>query len=115
MQQIQRSQATVFTNGATCKGVEYSFGDKDMNIALVTVDGRYPESGYVMNEVCKEMAYIVSGTGKLCGADGNELLVVAGDSVFVKPGEKYFWEGEALTMVMPCTPAFYPEQHKKIA
>jgi mannose-6-phosphate isomerase-like protein (cupin superfamily) len=114
MQRIQKSGATKFTNGATCEGTEYSFSDKAMNIAFVTVEGRYPESGYAMNEICKEMAYIVSGTGKLCGANGSELPVAAGDSVFVAPGEKYFWEGEALKMVMPCAPAFYPEQHKHL-
>jgi quercetin dioxygenase-like cupin family protein len=68
-----------------------------------------------MNEVCSEMGYVVSGTGKLCHEDGTELAVAAGDAVYIEPGEIYYWEGEALSMVMPCAPAFYPEQHKKIA
>jgi len=32
---------------------------------------------------------------------------------FIIKGEKYFWEGE-MEMFMPCTPAWYPEQHKEI-
>jgi mannose-6-phosphate isomerase-like protein (cupin superfamily) len=115
VQRIQKAEGIAFTNGQTCKGVEYSFGDKAMNMALVTVEGRYPESGYVMNDVCNEMGYVVSGTGKLCRDDGSELAVVVGDAVFIAPGEKYYWEGEALSMVMPCAPAFYPEQHRHIA
>jgi len=115
MQLLRKTEAVTFTNGPTCEGKEYSFGDKTMNVALVTVNGRYPESGYVMNEVCAEMGYIISGTGKLCGKDGSERLVEPGDAISITPGEPYFWEGKALTMLMPCAPAFYPEQHKKVA
>lgn len=115
MKRIQKSEAIVFTNGQTCKGVEYSFDNKALNVALVSVDGRYPETGYVMNEVCSEMGYVVSGEGKLCHKDGNELAVAVGDAVYIEPGEIYYWEGKTLSMVMPCAPAFYPEQHKKIA
>ena len=114
MKRLSKSEATVFSNGPTCDGVEYSFGDKTMNIALVTVNGRYPEQGYVMNEVCTEMAYVISGQGKLCGKDGDGQAVATGDAVLMNPNEPYFWEGEALTMVIPCTPAFFPEQHKRL-
>ena len=114
MRVLHTSEGAAFSNGPTCSGVEYSFGDKDINMALVTVNGRYPESGYVMNEACKEMAYVVSGHGKLCDKDGGERDVTVGDAAFVNPGEPYFWEGEALTMVMPCAPAFFPEQHKHL-
>jgi mannose-6-phosphate isomerase-like protein (cupin superfamily) len=115
MRRIQKTEALLFSNGPTCDGVEYSFDNKAMNLALVTVNGRYPETGYVMNEVCQEMGYVVSGAGKLCRDDGSELAVASGDAAFIEPGEKYYWEGEALAMVMPCAPAFYPEQHKRIA
>jgi len=115
MQRIQKAEAVTFSNGPTCDGVEYSFGTKAVNVALVTVNGRYPETGFVMNEVCEELGYVVSGTGKICRDDGTELSVATGDAVFIEPGDKYYWLGEALAMVMPCAPAFYPEQHKHLA
>jgi mannose-6-phosphate isomerase-like protein (cupin superfamily) len=115
LQRIQKTEAVVFTNGPTCEGAEYSFDDKTMNIALVTVNGRYPENGFVVNEVCKETAYVVSGSGKIVTEGSEPLPVAVGDAVFMAPGEKYYWEGENLTMVMPCSPAFYPEQHQHIA
>gem|GEM_PF-2374449 len=30
-----------------------------------------------------------------------------------KVGERYFWDGQ-MTMFVPCTPAWYPEQHKEV-
>jgi mannose-6-phosphate isomerase-like protein (cupin superfamily) len=114
MRLIRKSEGVVFTNGPTCEGVEYSFDDRDMNVAVVTVNGRYPETGYVKNEVCKEVGYVVSGTGSIGTIEGEPHAVSAGDAVMLQPGEMYYWEGE-LVMVMPCSPAFYPEQHQKIA
>lgn len=114
MNVVRKPEAANFTNGPTCAGQEYSFGDSDLNIALVTVNGRYPEAGFVMNEVCKEAAYIVSGVGSICTLNGEPVAVAEGDAILLQPGEKYYWEGESLVMVMPCSPAFYPEQHKKI-
>jgi len=114
MKRIQKAEAVAFTNGPTCSGQEYSFGDNDLNIAIVTVTGRYPENGYVMNEVCKEAGYVVSGTGELGLKSGEKQAVAVGDAVLLQPGEKYYWEGDSLVLVMPCTPAFYPEQHQKV-
>jgi hypothetical protein len=36
-----------------------------------------------------------------------------GDLVLIEPGEKYFWEGN-MDLFIPCSPAWYPEQHKLI-
>lgn len=114
MKRIQKTETVKFTNGPTCSGQEYSFGDSDLNIALVTVNGRYPETGYVMNQVCKEAGYVVSGEGKLGLASGEITTVSVGDAILLQPGEKYYWEGDSLVLVMPCSPAFYPEQHQKV-
>jgi hypothetical protein len=111
---VQKSSAVKFTNGPTCAGIEYSFDDKDLNIAVVTVNGRYPETGYVTNDVCKEAGLVLGGSGKLCLENGVTTSVQMGDAVLIQPGEKYFWEGESLEMMMPCSPAFYPEQHQAI-
>jgi hypothetical protein len=32
----------------------------------------------------------------------------------VNPGERFYWEGNALEMLMPCAPAFSPAQHKEV-
>lgn len=84
-----------------------------MNGALITVNGRYPEKGFVLNEVCSELAFIIRGSGKVCTADETVELNLH-DSVYLEPGEKFYWEGD-FDMYTICTPAFYPEQHKNVS
>ena len=114
MKFVQKSSAVHFSNGPTSEGEEYPFNDKDINIAVVTVTGRYPEKGYAMNEVCKETAYVLSGTGLVSKKGEQPQKVSVGDAVLIQPGEKYYWEGERLELLMPCSPAFTVEQHKTV-
>jgi mannose-6-phosphate isomerase-like protein (cupin superfamily) len=86
--------------------------DKDINVAYVEIRGRYPDKGRVTNEVCKEMAYITEGKGKIV-VEGEEIELNELDLILLEPGERYYWEGN-LKMVVPCTPAWYPEQHKEV-
>ncbi len=111
MKIIAKSQTIKFSNSDTCEGFEFNFEDRDLNIAVVTVHGRYPEAGHLVNEVCKEVGYILGGHGTV-GVDNEMYDLHPGDAVFINPGERYYWQGEHLTMLMPCSPAFYPEQHK---
>lgn len=113
MKTIKKADAISFSNSSTCTGFAFAFGDKDLDIAVVTVDGRYPEKGQLINEKCKEIAYVLSGNGKV-GVDGKVQQLNPGDAVLIIPGEKFFWEGNKLEMLMPCSPAFYKEQHKEV-
>jgi len=92
--------------------LEYPIKDKDISVALIELTGRYPNKGIVLNEKCKELAYVIKGSGKLV-VENKEVPVEEGDLVSIDPGEKYFWDGN-LTLLIPCTPAWYPEQHKEI-
>lgn len=111
MKYIAKAQAQKFTNSPTCTVYEYAFGDADINGALGIVNGRYPERDWIMNEKCKELVYVVSGEGSLHTRSASQQLM-AGDSVLIAPGEAYYFEGKDLSIFMPCTPAWYPEQHK---
>jgi len=86
--------------------------DSDINGAVIELSGRYPSKGQVVNTECKEMAYIIKGSGKLV-IEETEYTLKEGDLVLIEPGEKYFWNGN-MTMFVPCTPAWYPQQHKEI-
>jgi len=112
MKVVHKNQAVEFKNSETCTALEYSLGDKDINGAVITLSGRYPESGYVVNEVCKELVFVVRGQGKLT-VEGKQFELFDGDQALILPGEKYFFEGD-LEMFMPCIPAWYPEQHKEV-
>jgi len=41
------------------------------------------------------------------------LNFLGGDIVLIDKGEVYYWDAHC-TIAMPCTPAWYPEQHKYV-
>ena len=113
MKKVAISDAQKFENAATCFGFEANFDDAPLNGALITVNGRYPEKGFVMNEVCSELAFVVRGNGKVCTAS-ETIEFTLHDSVFLQPGEKFYWEGD-FDIYTICSPAFYPEQHQVVS
>jgi len=112
MKVVHKNQTNEFKNSETCTAIEYPLNDKDINGAVVKLNGRYPSQGRVVNEKCKELGYVISGAGKIIIED-EEIILSEGDLVLIEPGEKYYWEGN-MTMFMPCTPAWYAEQHKEV-
>lgn len=112
MKIIRRDQTKEFQNSNECTAIEYPLGDKDINGAIIKLHGRYPPKDKVVNLKCKELAYIIRGTGKVVVGDMEEKLN-EGDLVLIEPGEAYYWEGN-LEMFVPCVPAWYPEQHKTV-
>jgi len=93
---------------------EYLLDDSDINGAVGVINGRYPESGWAINEKCKELVYIISGEGVL-GVREQKQELRSGDLALILPGEEYYFEGKDLTIFMPCTPAWYPEQHREVS
>lgn len=91
---------------------EYNIEDKDINYCVVDIDGRFPLHGYAVNRICKEMAHILSGSGKLM-IDGESYDLQQDDVVLIEPNERYYWEGK-MRLGLPCSPAWYPEQHEEI-
>jgi len=112
MKIVKQSESSIFDNSDICQAVIYSLGDKDIDISLVKVGGRHPSQGYVVNEICKEVSYIIDGSG-LLNIENTEYSFNKGDVILIEPGEKYFWNGN-FEALMSCTPAWYPEQHKML-
>jgi len=112
MKIIHKNQTKQFKNSDVCTATEYPFEDKDINGAVIELEGRYPDKGRVVNLKCKELAYVIKGSGKVW-IEGKEVVLNEGDMVFIEPGEKYYWEGK-MTVFVPCTPAWYPEQHEEV-
>src|SRR4030042_3009590 len=112
MKVVERSQTKEFKNSEVCTAIEYPLGDKDINGAVIELNGRYPDSGRAVNAKCKEMAYVINGSGRVVVED-EEIQLNQGDLILIDAGERYFWEGN-MTLFMPCTPAWYPEQHKQV-
>lgn len=112
MQIIFKNQRREFKNSESCVAFEYPTTDRDINGAVIKLSGRYPDKGWAANEVCKEMGYIISGSGKLAVED-KEYEIGAGDLVLINPGEKFYWQGN-MEIFMPCAPAWSPDQYKTV-
>jgi len=112
MKLIRKAERKEFKNSSDCIAYEYVIEDKAINSAVVILTGRYPTEGMVVNQKCKELCYIIKGSGKLV-TEQKEIKFSKGDMIFLEPGEKYYWEAKA-TILSSCTPAWYPEQHAHI-
>ncbi len=112
MKIIHKAQTKEFKNSEKCVAIEYPMQDKDINGAVIKLNGRYPEKGRVVNTVCKELAYVISGSGKVV-IENQEIKFNQGDLILIEPGEKYYWEGH-FEIFMPCVPAWYPGQHQGV-
>ncbi|MFH1048763.1 MAG: hypothetical protein V1732_03810 [Patescibacteria group bacterium] len=67
MKIIHKNQTKIFKNSEACVAIDYWTGDKDINGAVIEINGRYPNKGRTVNLECKEMAYIIKGSGKVAG------------------------------------------------
>lgn len=110
MKIVKFEEAEKFSSGTECEILEYPLNDKDINCAVANINGRYPKEDYARNEVCKELIYVLDGIGELIYPD-KTIAFSKGDVLLINPGEKYYWQGN-FSIVMPCTPSWYPEQHK---
>ncbi len=113
MKIIKYEDAEHFVNSDKCKVIEYPLNDPDINCGVAIISGRYPETGYCVNEVCKELIYVVKGSGTLYKKDGKPIQFKEKDTILIDKGEIYYWDA-CCEVVMPCTPAWFPEQYKQI-
>jgi mannose-6-phosphate isomerase-like protein (cupin superfamily) len=109
MKVIKRDQAKDYSNSPTCNGFEFNLDDKNLDGAVVRVTGRYPETGRAVNQLCKEIAFIISGTGQVV-INGEPFKINSDDLVVIDKGESYYWSGDFKLFVY-CTPAWFSEQH----
>lgn len=113
MDYVKSKDATRFKNSDSCTAIEYEFKDEnDINIAAIELSGRYPEQGYAVNTICKELVYIKNGTGNLTTANSS-INLEPGDTVLIKPNERYYFDGN-MELLISCSPAWSPSQYQNI-
>ena len=113
MKVIKSKEAISCKNTDRCEVIEYSFGDKDIDLGIAIITGRYPDNGYCVNLISKELIYVLEGSGKLCFEDRN-IIFSKGDSILIDNNEKYYWEAEYCKVSMTCSPAWNKEQYKVV-
>jgi len=113
MQVIKYNRALKGKNSEKCKTLEYSFIDKDIDLGIATIHGRYPDKGYGVNLISKELIYVIEGSGTL-NFENEKIKFSEGDSILIEPNEKYYYDTEYCKISMSCTPAWSMEQHKLV-
>lgn len=111
MKIIRNDEGKRGTNSSNCKTIEYSFLDKDIDLGIAIITGRYPESGFCVNTISKELIYVIEGYGKLYFKD-KSIDFRKGDVVLIDALEEYYWDSKYCKVSMACTPAWSKEQYK---
>ena len=88
---------------------EYPTKDKELSGSVAEIHGRYPEKGFAVNEKSKELAFVLSGNGKIITPTG-EQDVDLGDEIFIDKDEQFAWSG-GMTLFIATTPKFIDKQH----
>lgn len=113
MEFIKKEKAE-FYSGDGYSGMDYPSLDKDINFAVIKINSRSPKTGYQVNTECKELLYIIKGNGTMFMKENNEKVEFnQGDVIIIDKNEYYAFEGN-FEAAVPCTPAWYSEQHKYI-
>ena len=107
-----KKQAKVIKISKTATAYEYPIMDTSIHGVVIGINGRYPEKGRVVNEKVVELGFVLEGSGKIVIED-DEISFKKDDQILIKPNQKYYWNAKA-TLFMPCTPAWYSEQHKQL-
>lgn len=114
MYKIGMKESVAGKNSDYCTVREYSFGDSDIDLGVATIHGRYPECGYCVNLECKELVYVLEGSGKLCFAE-RTVSFSKGDAILIDKGEKYYWDVSSCKVSLTCTPAWSVEQYRTVS
>ena len=113
MKVIKYNDALKGKNSDKCKTLEYSFMDKDIDLGIAIISGRYPDEGYGINLISKELIYVIEGSGTI-NFENEKIEFSEGDSILIEPNEKYYYDTEYCKISMSCTPAWSMEQHKLV-
>ena len=112
MEHVPQSKAQRFENGAVTSW-EYEMENAKLNVAPISINGRYPETGYTSNVISDSIVHIIDGVGILATSNGISVELVKNDQVHLAIGDAYYFEGN-LEILYAATPAWTPQQTEHI-
>jgi len=80
---VKKEQAQEYS-GDGYSGRDYPMTDPDINFATIKISCRSPKTGYQVNVECKELLYIMNGSGTLYMKDSEDTIEFKqGDVIFI--------------------------------
>ena len=111
MEIIKKEQSLVFHNG-NVTAHEYPSQNPNISGGYVEIKGRHPVEGWICNNSCTELVFIIKGSATLF-TDKESIFLNEMDQVIIDPKERYYWDGDCVAFV-PATPPWTPEQTENI-
>lgn len=112
MEHIPQSKTREYNNGAAVSW-EYDMQNASLNVAPITIKGRYPESGFTSNLESDAIVHIVEGVGIVGLSDGSSIELAKNDQIHIAVGDAYYFQGD-LNIVYAASPAWTPQQTRHI-
>lgn len=110
---IKQSQIVTTQDIGTSRFHEYRFPFTNASLGVSEIDGRYPETGYDVDEAIEQSWYVESGTASV-RIDDQEYRIEHGDMVHIPPGRKYWIKGDGLRLIVASSPEWFESQHKHV-
>lgn len=107
----QKGEGMQFRNSDGCYGEAFAEDATSLDLAVIEITGRYPDTGYIYNDEAHEMAYVSQGQGYFRQKGDEWRHLNTGDVVYFAPGERVAWKSDSMTIVVPCSPQFDPAKH----
>lgn len=110
---ISKKETQSFQNRNACTVYKYDFPSEFLGLITAEINGRYPEEGKVLNEICDETYYVQSGSCTIHHETG-EYNLSEGDVFYFARGKSYWVEADQLRLVVCTAPPWTPEQHRNL-
>lgn len=86
------------------------------NIAELSLTMRYPKSGFVRNNGCDMVVWIVEGNAAIVTQKDGGIFLRTGEMGYIEKGTMYYWDPRPTVKFLAFSvPAWTPEQHETIA
>jgi ethanolamine utilization protein EutQ (cupin superfamily) len=93
---------------------EFSFPVDTINMAEITLEVRYPESGFVSNLASDMIVYVLEGKVELT-IESRKIALDKGSAVCILKNQKYFWiPNNTVQLLIVSSPPWTADQQVKI-
>lgn len=112
---IPRTKTNTKANSPTCTVREYLFNQPSVDIAQVTIEGRYPinQNKKAVNLICDLIYFALEGKCTVNTAQGTYKLNPQ-DALFIPHGSWYWVEASSVKILIASAPAWNAKQYKEI-